>query len=46
MNSERELERWQKVNSAETKEQLFEAVDFICADEPNGLLVNYLLPTN
>lgn len=38
MNSERELERWQKVNSAETKEQLFEAVDFICADEPNGLI--------
>ena len=32
MNSERELEKWQKVNSAETKEQLFEAVDFICAD--------------
>ena len=29
MNSERELE---------TKEQLFEAVDFICADEPNGLI--------
>lgn len=24
--------------SAETKEQLFEAVDFICADEPNGLI--------
>lgn len=23
---------------AETKEQLFEAVDFICADEPNGLI--------
>lgn len=38
MNSERELEKWQKVNSAETKEQLFEAVDFICADEPNGLI--------
>lgn len=32
MNSEKELEKWQKVNSAETKEQLFEAVDFICAD--------------
>lgn len=38
MNSERELEKWQKVNSAETKEQLFEAVDFICANEPNGLI--------
>lgn len=38
MNSEKELEKWQKVNSAETKEQLFEAVDFICADEPNGLI--------
>lgn len=38
MNSERELEKWQKVNSAETKEQLFEAVDFICADEPNGVI--------
>lgn len=36
--AERELEKWQKVNSAETKEQLFEAVDFICADEPNGLI--------
>ena len=38
MNSERELEKWQKVNSAETKEQLFEAVDFIFADEPNWLI--------
>lgn len=38
MNSEKELEKWQKVNSAETKEQLFEAVDFICANEPNGLI--------
>ena len=26
MNSERELEKWQKVNSAETKEQLFEQI--------------------
>lgn len=38
MNSEKELEKWQKVNSAETKEQLFEAVDFICADGTTGKL--------
>lgn len=38
MDFEKELKKWQKVNSAETKEQLFEAVDFICADEPEGLV--------
>lgn len=33
-----EIKKWQKVNSSETKAQLFEAVDYICADEPNGLV--------
>ena len=30
--------KWQKLNSSETKTQHFEAVDYICADEPNGLV--------
>ena len=34
----KEIKKWQKVNSSETKAQLFEAVDYICADEPNGLV--------
>ena len=33
-----ENKKWQKVNSSETKAQLFEAVDYICADELNGLV--------
>lgn len=36
MDFEKEIKKWQKVNSSETKAQLFEAVDYICADEPNG----------
>lgn len=38
MDFEKEIKKWQKVNSSETKAQLFEAVDYICADEPNGLV--------
>lgn len=34
----KEIKKWQKVNSSETKAQLFEAVDYICADEPDGLV--------
>lgn len=32
MDFEKEIKKWQKVNSSETKAQLFEAVDYICAD--------------
>ena len=38
MDFEQEIKKWQKVNSSETKAQLFEAVDYICADEPDGLV--------
>ena len=31
MDFEKEIKKWQKVNSSETKAQLFEAVDYICA---------------
>lgn len=37
MDFEKEIKKWQKVNSSETKAQLFEAVDYICADELVGV---------